>query len=383
MGIRDEIRADRAAKREQDRADKAQQAEQRRADAAAQREQDRADRQHRQQLKAQRAAARRERRAAALRWVSAHPIELLMSVIVIVPALLAWTAMARYGQHIYGPVGWLLPLFTEGAMWAFAFAAHTARRGGQPTSWLLTGVWIFAGAAAALNLLHGLAVDGWLTAAVMATVSVGGVVAHQIITAAPMRTRRSRAERAAARTQRQARRRTVRMERAALHQAVGQLADDGTVTLLHRPGTVTLTRTWTGRRHLARTSLPGHGDDGPHHAPAPTGGVAEEIEQWLRESPSPESLTDPTGTAGDPPGDLHRDRADTPSPDTGVDEITDPPRRSLTELREQLRQAVQTGTVDPSSAESIRKTLRIGRDRAKQLRDEWTDTDGPAGVTAA
>lgn len=158
-----------------------------------------------------------ERRAKALGsaagWLSGHVVELALSVIVVVPAVMAWTAMAAYGKDVYGPVGWGLPLFSEAAMWAFAFATHAARKSEtpRPTGWLQVGIWFFAAVAGVLNLIHGLTMPegGVGDGVVMALVSVGGVVAHQLITAAPMRTRRSAAERRAARTNRLAARRVT------------------------------------------------------------------------------------------------------------------------------------------------------------------------------
>ncbi|SDY63412.1 hypothetical protein SAMN05216215_103158 [Saccharopolyspora shandongensis] len=181
---------------------------------------------------------------AAQSWLAGHVVELALSVVVVVPAVMAWTAMASFGNEVFGPVGWGLPLFSEAAMWAFAFAAHTARKSEtpRPTGWLQAGVWVFAAVAAVLNFIHGLTMrDGGVgDGLVMAVVAIGGVVAHQLITATPTRTRRSPAERREARTGRIAARRVTRMQRAAVRRAVGELAADGTVRLLHAPGTVTM-----------------------------------------------------------------------------------------------------------------------------------------------
>lgn len=49
---------------------------------------------------------------------------------------------------------------------------------------------------------------------------------------------------------------------------------------------------------------------------------------------------------------------------------TAPAGRSLEQLRTEFAAAVESGRVDPTSAESIRKTLRVGAARARQLRDE-------------
>lgn len=137
--------------REQRRADRAVEAEQRRADRAAERAEQRRDEDAARQRQAERKQVRRQWRQDTQQWVRQHPVELLMSLIVLVPALLAWQAMAVFGIEVYGPVGWILPLFSEAAMWAFAFALHVARRDGRPTGWLQVGLWTFTAVAGALN----------------------------------------------------------------------------------------------------------------------------------------------------------------------------------------------------------------------------------------
>ncbi|KAA5829558.1 DUF2637 domain-containing protein [Saccharopolyspora hirsuta] len=325
--------------------------------------------------KEERADARAARVSSALRavsgWLAGHVVELALSVIVVVPAIMAWSAMAAYGAKIYGPVGWGLPLFSEAAMWAFAFAAHAARKNGNPTGWLQAGVWTFAAVAAVLNFIHGATMreGGLADGVVMALVSVGGVVAHQLITAAPTRSRRSRAERRAARTERIAARRVTRMQRAAVRRAVGQLAADGTVRLLHTPGVVTLHRGWTGRLQLAPYTLPGEGADGPA---SELDGLDAELRALLAdavESTPVEARPEPTSTAPDSPVDLQESRARRGS-------IPEPARRSFDQLRAELRAAVEAGQVDPTSAESIRKNLRCAARTARQLRDDWTNGSG-------
>ncbi|WP_051772183.1 DUF2637 domain-containing protein [Saccharothrix sp. NRRL B-16314] len=239
------------------RADRVAAAEQRRADQALMFEQRRADRQadaERRQAERDAAAQRRaERRAVLSGWVRANTLNLLFVPVIVVPAVLAWTAMAAYGREVFGPVGTLLPLFSEGAMWMFAFAVPMARRAGRPVGWLHVGTWVFAAVAAVLNFVHGSTVAYGV---VMALVSVGGVVVHQLVTAAPARTRRTRAERDASRLDRQAARKVLAVRRAALGQAVAELAPDGTATLVHRPGLVAYRRRW-GRSRLVPAIVPG------------------------------------------------------------------------------------------------------------------------------
>lgn len=161
---------------------------------------------------ARRAAARADRAARWARlatWASEHVVDLLFVPVIAVPALLAWTAMSGFGARLYGPPGHLLPAFSEGAMWAFAAAVTiTLRRDPGAQVWhLRAGTGVFAAFGAALNFLHGLTMttplfpglpSGPLTGAVMAIVSVAGVIAHQLITAGPGREHHRAAATAAA-----------------------------------------------------------------------------------------------------------------------------------------------------------------------------------------
>ena len=88
-----------------------------------------AERQARVQIRREedlaRAGAREQRvarRADGVAWVRGHTLDLLFVPVIVVPAVLAWTAMGAYGYQLYGPPGLLLPAFSEGAMWAFAAA---------------------------------------------------------------------------------------------------------------------------------------------------------------------------------------------------------------------------------------------------------------------
>ena len=194
----------------------------------------------RQQDRERRAA----RRAALMAWIGGHTLDLLFVPVIVVPAVLAWTAMVAYGDQLYGPPGLVLPAFSEGAMWAFAIATTwTIRRHPDRPTWhLRAGTWAFAAVGAALNFLHGLTGPGTHGAGVgvvMALVSTAGVVAHQFITAGP---RRSRAERGQARIDRAVARREMAVRRAAVRHAVAGLDKDGHARLIYQPGTVALAR---------------------------------------------------------------------------------------------------------------------------------------------
>lgn len=249
LSWRAERREDRRASAEIARAD---------ADAAAQRQ--RKDRQaHAVQqatARARRAVRRSGRRAAVSAWLARHTIDLLFVPVVVVPGALAWTAMSAFGVQVFGPIGHALPAFSEGSMWAFAVATTLRLRDDPdaPVWHLRLGTAVFAAGGAALNFIHGVTPAGRGVprgpgiGAVMAVVSVAGVVVHQLVTAGP---RSSREERCAARAGRAVARRREAIARAALARATADLDSAGRVRLVYKPGWVTVARHWTGRLRLA------------------------------------------------------------------------------------------------------------------------------------
>lgn len=196
---------------------------------------------------------RAARWAERVTWLRGHVVDLLFVPVIAVPGTLAWSAMAGYGDAVFGPAGFALPAFSEGAMWAFeARATWTARHHpGRPVWHLQLGSWVFAAVGAALNFLGGLTVlphhpHGVVVGAVKAIVSVAGLVAHQMVSLGP---RRSRAERAVARRERAAR-------KAALRRATLLIDAQGDVRLVHEPGAMTLVRRWHGRTALEAAAAP-------------------------------------------------------------------------------------------------------------------------------
>jgi hypothetical protein len=226
--------------------------------AAADRREDQIARDGRREMARDRRAKRRADRSA---WLTGHVTDLLFLPVIVVPAILAWTAMAAYGHDLYGPLGWLLPAFSEGGMWVFAFARTITlrRHKGRPAWHLLAGTWVFAAVGAGLNFLHGLTAPGNQahagvgTGAVMALVSVAGVTAHQLITAGP---RRSRAERQQRRLDRDAAGRVLAVRRAAIRDAAALLDEDGGARLVIAPGRVAI----DGHGRLASLELPESAD---------------------------------------------------------------------------------------------------------------------------
>jgi hypothetical protein len=351
------------------RADRVAAAEQARENQKMLLEQRRADRDHDTRIRAEADQAARDRRTAARAkltgWVRSHVMDLMFVPVIVVPAVLAWTAMAVYGVKIFGPAGVLLPLFSEGAMWVFAFAVPIAARAGRSTAWLHTGTWVFAAIAAVLNFVHGAEQPGGIGhGVVMALVSIGGVVVHQLVHAAPMRARRTAAERAARKVERDAHKRLHRVRRAAVRQAVAELAADGTASLVYRPGMVTLARHF-GRVRLVPATVPGLPVDG---LGAELGeGLADEITAYLTALPAPDAT--PSGKTAHGPG-----RGQTPSVEVPA-EIAD----KFGGYVARVRAAIDSGRLPASpSKDAVRKFLRIRATYAAAVWHATTDHDnGP------
>jgi hypothetical protein len=203
------------------------------------------------------AARRAERARSAGRALSAareHAVGLLFVPVIGVPVLLAWSAMAAWGLTVWGPVGVLLPLFSEGGMWAFDFAVALRRRQDPdaPVWHLQLGIAVFAAIGGGLNFTHGMSPGtphhGLGIGIPMALVSDGGVAAHQLLIAGP---RRARAERHRARLERLIARREHAARMAAARHARVMLDVQGGAALVYRAGTARLTRLPLGVPRLA------------------------------------------------------------------------------------------------------------------------------------
>ncbi|WP_431901293.1 hypothetical protein [Amycolatopsis thermoflava] len=338
-------------------AERAALAQQRREDQAAAAEQARIERE-------QRAARRKAAWRALGAWCGANVVELLIYPIALLSFVLAAPAMAAYGHDVYrSALGVLLPGITELGMWAFAVAVLVARRRhpGRPVGWLQVGVWTFAGFAFASNLLHGLT-SAWESGVVMGLVSVSGVVAHQLTLAAPPR---SRAERQTARIERAAARKIGRVRKAAVRQAVAEIDADGSARLVYAPGRYVLAR----RGRLETAVVPGlpvaESADWDRELADLLATTAAGARPGVDRDPTPRDSIEGGAVATlDQAGDLHESRPNRPV-------IDRKPGRSLDQLRAELDAAIEAGQVDPTSAESIRKTLKIGAARARQLRDDY------------
>lgn len=385
MSWREERRADQMAAAQAQAVLLAATAEQQRADRAQRAQQDRAA--HREQQATRDARAKRRRA-----WLAGHLTDLLIYPLAVVSAVMAVPAMAAWGAQQYGnATGALLPAISELGMWAFAVSVQLtrARYPDRPVWALQLGVVGFAAANVALNFLHGQTTGGWSTGLVMAVVSVAGVAAHQLVTAGA---RRAPAERDAAHAARATRQAVRRYRQAALRGAVARISATGEVALLVTPGVYRLRR---GRlasavvpdlpsgpvdeldRELA--ALLAFRPDPPplDHCGDDTGltsipGPVATLEPPGSDRPDPDLRPDPPVDSHrpDPRGDQHGSRRESTRP-KGM--IGGRRGRSIEQLRADLAAAIEADPtrVDPSSAESIRKALRCSPKNARRLRDEW------------
>jgi hypothetical protein len=336
----------------------------------------------------ERARRRRAQRLAASRaWMAARAVDLLIYPLAVVSAVMAIPAMAEFGHDVYGTAaGYALPVITELGMWAFAIAVqYTRRRHADRPVWALQlGVWTFAAIAAALNALHGLS-RGVNAGVVMAVASVAGVVAHQLVTAAP---RRSREERDAVRTSRRAGRKVAAVRSAAVRAAVAEIDEDGTARLRFAPGRYRLRNRWGFRKELAAASMPGQRvlepswDDldrelarllanpdrpGTRDADPSTAGPIALLDRDIDST-----ATLPVDRAGEQRESNRRDGDRRSNRGGRRSRGARRPARSIDQLRAELRARIESdpGSIDPTSAESIRRALRCSPARARQLRDD-------------
>ncbi|MTD57813.1 hypothetical protein [Amycolatopsis pithecellobii] len=367
MTWREEKRADRLTEAQIRREEAAAQAQVRIAERSAvaqQRREDELARAEARLAEQNRRQARRAARFAGMRaWAAKHAVDLLIYPLALVSAVLAVPAMAAYGHQVYGnATGYALFCITELGMWAFALAVQITRhRHPERPVWALQfGVWAFAAVAFGVNALHG-AERGFSPAVVMGIGSIAGVLAHQLITAGHLR---SRTERTHARIERQAARKVARVRRTAVRQAVAEIATDGTAHLVFAPGRYVIVRSRVTRRARLESAI--------------VPGLPIEATDWDREladllatpeTPAIEGPDDAIGSSSVATLDREPDQQkSTPK----QSKVGGHPGRTIAQLRSELNRALKArpGSIDPTSAESIRKALRCSPARARQLRDE-------------
>ncbi|QYN23153.1 hypothetical protein [Amycolatopsis sp. DSM 110486] len=358
---------------------------------------------------AQARGRRTEALARAARWCGAHVVDLLIYPLMLVSAAITIPGVAEYGRaHLGGEVGGLLPILSEWGMIAFSVALHVSRikYPDRPVWALQLGLWVFAGYGFTISVLRGVGAPGGGLdiGVVMGLVSVAGVIAHQMVSAAPRRSgaeraarRTARAEqkagRAAERTRRAATERVETARRAAIKSAVAEVDQDGTARLVFAPGRYALRG---GKLHPAAVA------GLPVPDPTPLGdSVADEATAYLAglhyrrldsttaTGPAPDADGAGVGTldppppadapraddAGDPPANPKR-----PSPARRVggrktvrSTIPEPKRRGLDELREEFKALLQNPPQGfrPAVIGDIRKTLRCGQKYAVALCNEY------------
>lgn len=169
MSYREEIRADRAANRQQDREDRRDelagklqiaefQAEEKRKNDEARRKQAAADKKQKAAEKAATKAARAAKNARLRRWLKNNPATLFVAFVMvasIVPAVISQIG-ALQGASVNAGLAGLLAAMLEGGAWAITFMGKQAEDAGRETGKYRIATWATAAAAAAVNFWHGL-----------------------------------------------------------------------------------------------------------------------------------------------------------------------------------------------------------------------------------
>ncbi|GAA1986533.1 hypothetical protein [Amycolatopsis minnesotensis] len=398
MNWQEERRRTLAAKAEQARLDQAAQTGTQIEFMKAKGEQAREDRRLSEKLKADQAKTRQDKREKdkadrKARWAGrrelarAHTVDLLIYGVAVVSFAMAAPAMAGYGHDVYAsPMGRLLPLITELTMWAFAVAVllSRTRTPERPVWGLQAGVWVFGAVAFGTNALHGIS-RGPDAAAIMGVVSVAGVVAHQLAIATPPK---SRTQRRADRVRALAEAKAAAAARAAVRTAAARIDADGHSTLAYTPGTYEVRR----GRLIAVTADP----DAPGAPDAMDREIAALIDATVF-GPRPAGPAETSG--GDEP--VNRGtvatQEDPRPPRPGDDPVPDRPaakparprkraeddwaggrvRRTYTQLRTELQNAIVAGDLDPDTASvnAVRRTLRCRKETARRLHAEFKPKD--------
>ncbi len=132
-------------------------------------------------------AETRARRAAVRARLAARVPEVLLSAlwaaVIVSPISLAWRAQQSFAEatlHLPAGMSWLFPLAVEAGAWVCAFEAHRRGKARMPIGALVTWMWVLAGVAATIQLLHGTADYGPVAGIALAAMSLLGVLLHHI-----------------------------------------------------------------------------------------------------------------------------------------------------------------------------------------------------------
>ncbi|WP_199441702.1 DUF2637 domain-containing protein [Umezawaea beigongshangensis] len=143
-----------------------------------------------QREQADKQATRQRRAATRARWAARLPewlLSVLWATVIVSPITLAWQAQRSFAETtlaLPATTSWLFPLAVEAGAWVCAFEAHRRTKAGLPVGALPTWMWVLAGIAAGINLLHGTADHGPVAGIALATMSLLGVLLHHVRQAA-------------------------------------------------------------------------------------------------------------------------------------------------------------------------------------------------------
>lgn len=427
----EQARADRAAKAEQAREDKRLQFDQHLQLAQLQDD-------HARRAKDD-AKANREKRwhavkaafGAARAWAGAHIVDLLIYPLMVFSAAIAVPSAAHWGASHLGETGGLLPILSEWGMVAFSIAVHVSRvrTPDRPVWALQTGTWVFAAIGFVIAVLRGVTTPeggGWDLGFVMGLVSIAGVAAHQLVSAAPRRSAAERAARTLARqelaeakaelaTRKVAAARVDKARRAAIAHAVAEIDPDGTARLVFAPGRYRLRRgklrpaavaglpvdpvpdgevggtladeaaAYLAGLHFRRLTDTTTGGGGREATPSGEGegpgGVAT-LDPTRPGTSAPiadEGDTRPSGEPGESgPGRAVPARRSPAGRRSARAVIPEPKRRSFAVLAAEFDAVVADPPAgfDPANAESIRRTLKCGKSASRELRNRYLSESG-------
>ncbi|WP_233223249.1 hypothetical protein [Amycolatopsis sp. CA-128772] len=366
-------------------------------------------------------------------WVTGHVVDLLIYPLMLGSAAVAIPTAAAWGAAHLGEAGGILPVLSEWGMVAFSIAVHYTRvkHPARPVWALQLGTWVFAAIGFAIAVIRGATStgpgSGFGLGVVMGLVSIAGVAAHQLVSAAP---RRSAAERAAARlakqeaaevaaelaTRKVAAARIDAARRAAIAHAVAEIDPDGTARLVYRPGRYELRRRRLAPGRLTPASVmglpvtPADDEDGGAGVadeaaaylaglrfrrltdtapdtgttpPPPAGGTGGSGVATVDPAPPHPSgpVADAAGTPADKPGPVRESGRTVPTRRTSPGRraarsvIPEPKRRSFEELTTEFDALVADPPAgfDPTNGESIRLTLKCAKTNATKLKRRYLD----------
>ncbi|GAA3801724.1 hypothetical protein GCM10022226_21940 [Sphaerisporangium flaviroseum] len=393
-------------------------------------EQARLDREAEDRRKAERAQARRRRRAArgkalvasvaaagrgVRRWAPSLGGWLVAAVAMGAPIVIAWRGQLEFAEKVMHLEGLspALPIALEGATWFVVGLTNLAISRGLPIGQYRLWTWALAGVAAGMNFWHAAASgrpDGVQTGVVLALASLLGVGLWELMA-------RLRQHTVSGRSAEQIRRalwRWVRYPRLSWSAASIRIARDCGIEAAWQAAWIdryamgphssrrqrALGRAIVRRQAKAERRAARKGELGmvgglvlgrpipvvptmdPHAAPVPGASIdtavrvdARPVDRSSIGAPSIQGRSTRRraveAQAVDRPAPASTDRRRPRSIEAPAGQGTSAPRRSIDEHRRRLRELIEAGQLDAlAKAEHIRKTLRCAPSVAAKLRDE-------------